>query len=269
MPVAAQWIRHEDSLGFLAWPERAHTPLPSVLVIQEIWGVDEHIKDVTRRIAAAGYVACAPDLYAKDGVRPEALQPERVVEYQAFLQTLPATASTPADRVAALSTLPEPGRTRLTQTHQLLFGQLRDLDKYLPALHQACSFLLRTSPLSSGQKLACVGFSMGGGLAGLLSTAEPELSGAAIFYGTAPPLERVPRIASPLIGFYAGLDERVNAGIPAFAEALAAAGKSFERHIYPGVKHGFFNEDRPAYDANTSRDAYVRLLEFLRIHLSP
>ena len=269
MPVAAQWIRHDDSLGFLAWPERAHTPLPSVLVIQEIWGVDEHIKDVTRRIAAAGYVAYAPDLYAKEGVRPEALQPERVVEYQAFLQTLPATANSPADRATALSTWAEPGRTRLTQTHQLLFGQLRDLDKYLPALHQASKFLLRISPLSSGQKLACVGFSMGGGLAGLLATAEPELSGAAIFYGSTPPLDRVPRIASPLIGFYAGLDERVNAGIPAFTEALAAVGKSFERHIYPSAKHGFFNEDRPAYDANASRYAYARLLEFLRIHLSP
>jgi carboxymethylenebutenolidase len=192
-----------------------------------------------------------------------------VLEYQAFLQTLPPTANSPADRAAALSTLPDPARSLLTQTHQLLFGQLRELDKHLPALRQASNFLLRTSPLSSGQKLACVGFSMGGGLAGLLSTAEPELSGAAIFYGTAPPLERVPRIASPLIGFYAGLDERVNAGIPAFAEALAAAGKSFERHVYPDAKHGFFNEDRPAYDANASRDAYARLLEFFRIHLSP
>jgi carboxymethylenebutenolidase len=175
MPFAAQWIRHEDSLGFLAWPERAQTPLPSVLVIQEIWGVDEHIKDVTRRIAAAGYVAYAPDLYAKDGLRPEALRSERVVEYQVFLQTLPATANGPAERAAALSTWPEPDRTRLTQNHQLLFGQLHDLDKYLPALHQASKFLLRTSPLSSGQKLACVGFSMGGGLAGLLSTAATSM----------------------------------------------------------------------------------------------
>jgi carboxymethylenebutenolidase len=106
-------------------------------------------------------------------------------------------------------------------------------------------------------------------LAGLLSTDEPALAGAAIFYGTAPPLDRVPHIASPLIGFYAGLDERVNAGISAFAEALAAAGKSFERYVYPNAKHGFFNEDRPAYDANASRDAYARLLEFLRTHLSP
>jgi carboxymethylenebutenolidase len=269
MPVAAQWIRHENSLGFLAWPERAHVPLPSVLVIQEIWGVDEHIKDVTRRIASAGYVAYAPDLFAKDGVRPEALHRDRVVEYKAFLQTLPTTVNTPAERASILSTLPEPARSRLTETHQLLFGQLRDLDKYLPALEQASGFLLRTSPLSSGQKLACVGFSMGGGLAGLLATAEPGLSGTAIFYGTAPPLDRVPRIASPLIGFYAGLDERVNAGIPPFAEALAAAGKPFERHIYPGAKHGFFNEDRPAYDANASRDAFARLIEFFRVHLSP
>src|ERR1035441_1692882 len=122
MPVAAQWIRHEDSFGFLAWPERARVPLPSVLVIQEIWGVDEHIKDVTRRIASAGYVAYAPDLYAKDGVRPEALHRDRVIQYKAFLQTLPTTVNTPAERARVFSTLPEPARGRLTETHELLFG---------------------------------------------------------------------------------------------------------------------------------------------------
>jgi carboxymethylenebutenolidase len=240
-----------------------------VLVIQEIWGANEQIQDVTRRIAAAGYVAFAPDLYAEKGVRPEGLQPERVVDYQAFLQTLPASANSPEARAAALETWPEPARSRLAQTHQLLFGQARQRDKYLPALIQSSRFLLRSSPLSSGQKLACVGFSMGGGLAGLLASHEPELAGAAIFYGATPPLESVPNIISPLIGFYAGLDERVNAGIPPFAKAIADAGKSFEHHIYPGAKHGFFNEDRPAYDVHASRDAYVRLLQFLKNHLAP
>ena len=79
----------------------------------------------------------------------------------------------------------------------------------------------------------------------------------------------MPRIHSPLIAFYAGLDERVNAGIPAFAEALLAAEKPFDRHTYAKAKHGFFNEDRPAYDANASRDAFARLIEFFRVHLSP
>lgn len=269
MPVTTQWIRHEDNLGYLAWPEQASTPIPAVLVIQEIWGVDEHIQDVTRRIAAAGYVAFAPDLYAEKGTRPEGLQPARVVDYQAFLQTLPTSATSPEARAAALETWPEPTRSRLAQTHQLLFGQPREREKYIPALTQASHFLLRSSPLSSGQKLACVGFSMGGGLAGLLASYEPDLSGAAIFYGAAPPLESVSRIASPLIGFYAGLDERVNLGIPPFAKAIADAGKHFEHYVYPGAKHGFFNDTRPAYDVHASRDAYTRLLQFLRNNLAP
>ena len=269
MPVTTQWIRHEDNLGYLAWPARASTPIPAVLVIQEIWGVNEQIQDVTRRIAAAGYVAFAPDLYAEKGVLPEGLQPERVVDYQAFLDTLPASANSPEARTAVLETWPEPARSRLAQTHQLLWGQPRQRDKYLPALSQSCRFLLHGSPLSSGQKLVCVGFSMGGGLAGLLASYEPNLSGAAIFYGATPPQENVPRITSPLIGFYAGLDERVNAGIAPFAKALADAGKSFEHHIYPGAKHGFFNDTRPAYDVHASRDAYAHLLQFLRNHLAP
>ena len=72
MPVKAEWISYGNRSGYLAVPERAALPLPAVVVIQEIWGVDEHIQDVTRRIAAAGYAALAPDLWAEHGERPAA-----------------------------------------------------------------------------------------------------------------------------------------------------------------------------------------------------
>ncbi len=113
-----------------------------------------------------------------------------------------------------------------------------------------------------GQKIACVGFCMGGGLSALLACEEPELSGAAVFYGMAPPAEKIAAIACPVIAFYGAMDQRVNAGIPGFQEAMRAAGKSFEHHIYEGAGHAFFNDDGPSYDVNAARDSYARLLAF-------
>jgi len=231
--------------------------------------VDEHIQDVTRRLASAGYAAYAPDLYANDGVRADGLRPDRIGEYQELLATLPSSAATPEARATAISALPEPARSRLSETHQLLFSGLRKLDHHLPALVRAARFLRTTCDVSFGQKIACVGFCMGGGLACLLATADPELAGAAVFYGSAPPLDQVPRIACPVLGFYAGLDERINAGIPAFEGALAASGKRFERHVYTTAKHGFFNDARPAYDVAAARDSFTRLLAFFQSRLAP
>ena len=73
MAIKSEWIRYGEGSGYFAWPEKATGPVPGVVVIQEIGGVNEHIEDVTRRIAAAGYAALAPDLFAVDGKRPPAL----------------------------------------------------------------------------------------------------------------------------------------------------------------------------------------------------
>ncbi|HET7838970.1 MAG TPA: dienelactone hydrolase family protein, partial [Rectinemataceae bacterium] len=89
MAIKGEWIRYGDGSGFMALPERAAQPLPGVIVIQEVWGVEEHIEDLTRRIAAAGYAALAPDLYAAGGRRPEALSNPRIAETRAFMATIP------------------------------------------------------------------------------------------------------------------------------------------------------------------------------------
>ena len=69
MALKTEWVRYGSRSGYFAMPERAATPLPAVVVIQEIWGVEEHIEDVTRRIAAAGYAALAPDIFSENGER--------------------------------------------------------------------------------------------------------------------------------------------------------------------------------------------------------
>jgi carboxymethylenebutenolidase len=113
---------------------------------------------------------------------------------------------------------------------------------------------------TQGQSVA----SVGEGLSALLACAEPELSGAVVFYGMTPPADSLRAIGCPVLAFYGARDARVNAGIAAFAEGMRAVGLPFEWHVYEGAGHGFFNDTRPAYyDVGASRDAFARLLMFL------
>ena len=186
---------------------------------------------------------------------------ERIQEVQTFMNGLPPAAwADSAARSAALAGRPETERARIETSHAALFGNLGRIGHFVPALRAAVHQLREAAP---DQKVACVGFCMGGGLSALLACEEPELSGAAIFYGSAPPAERIPGIPCPVMGFYGALDQRINAGLPAFKEAMRTAGKAFESHVYEGAGHGFFNDARPSYEARAAQDSYARLLEFL------
>jgi carboxymethylenebutenolidase len=265
MSIKGDWISYGNGSGYFARPERATMPLPGVLVIQEIGGVNGHIEDVTRRIAAAGYAALAPDLYAVDGKRPEALTKERIAESFGFAATLPpGSMFDPATRETELAKLGETERRRIGDTFGQMFsfaapGRMGSL---MGPLVRAFRHLREERTETRGQKIACVGFCMGGGLSALLACEETELSGAAVFYGMAPPAEKTAAISCPVIAFYGARDQRVNAGIPGFQEAMRAAGKSFAHHIYDGAGHAFFNDDAPSYDVKAARDSYARLLAF-------
>lgn len=125
---------------------------------------------------------------------------------------------------------------------------------------------LRDHPLSTG-KVGCVGFCYGGGVCNALAVAHPELTASVPFYGRQPATKDVPDIAAPLLIHYAGLDERINAGADAYAEALTAKGKNFTVHVYPGVNHGFHNDTTPRYDAEAAAVAWERTLAFFDMHL--
>ncbi|MFI5214064.1 MAG: dienelactone hydrolase family protein [Gemmatimonadales bacterium] len=276
MSLRTEWLRFgsgREHVGFAAWPERAVLPLPAVIVIQEVWGVDAHVEDVTRRFAQAGYVAFAPDLYARSGARPAPLARERVAEAQAFLNQLPAGSSSavirdPQAREAALAERAPAERARLGETMGALFAGLGSggmrLDEYVPPLAQASDFLRREFQGTRGRKVAAVGFCMGGGLAALLACHDPELSAAAIFYGSAPPEALLANIRCPVAGFYGELDKRITDAVPAFAAAMQRAGKTFEPHVYEGAQHAFFNDTRPSYDVRAARDGFARVLDLFR-----
>lgn len=117
-------------------------------------------------------------------------------------------------------------------------------------------------------KVGAVGFCYGGGVCNALAVAYPGLSASVPFYGRQASAEDVPAIRAPLLLHYAELDERINAGWPAYEAALKRHGKTYTAHFYPGVNHGFHNDTTPRYDQAAAELAWSRTLEFFRAHLA-
>jgi carboxymethylenebutenolidase len=127
---------------------------------------------------------------------------------------------------------------------------------------------LAERPASNG-KVGIVGFCWGGGIVGEVAAAEPELDAAVVFYGRTPPLEAVPNIKASLLLHYAGLDERINAGVPGFREALDRAGVPYELHTYEGANHAFHNDTSEArYAPDAAKLAWERTVAFLKKELA-
>ena len=193
----------------------------AVVVIHENRGLTPHIKDVTRRVAQAGYLALGVD-------------------------ALSVVGGTPADE--------DKGRE--------LIGQLdaaKNLHNYLAALTY-----LRARPEGNG-RTGCVGFCWGGGLANQLAVHDPQLNAAVAYYGQQPPAADVPQIKAALMLHYAGLDQRIDAGIPAYEAALKAAHIPYELFVYEGVNHAFNNDTSPArYNAEAAKLAWERTLRLFK-----
>ena len=117
-------------------------------------------------------------------------------------------------------------------------------------------------------KYGCVGFCWGGGMANRLAVNVPALKAAVAFYGAQPAAEDVPKIKAAVQLHYGGLDERINAGIPAYEAALKSAGTVYELFIYEGVNHAFHNDTAPTrYNAAAAKLAWQRTLDFFGKHL--
>jgi carboxymethylenebutenolidase len=125
---------------------------------------------------------------------------------------------------------------------------------------------LRARPEVNGT-IGAVGFCWGGGMVNYLATRLPDLRAGVPFYGSAAPLEDVPKIKAPLLIHHAAVDERINASWPAYEEALKKAHVRYERFLYPGTQHGFNNDTTPRYDAAAAKLAWDRTLAFFRKHL--
>ena len=206
--------------GYLVHP-KAKKKRGAVVVIHENRGLTPHIKDVTRRVAQAGYLALGVDALSVAG-------------------------GTPADE--------DQGRTLIGQ-----LDAIKNLNNYLAALTY-----LRARPESNG-RTGCVGFCWGGGLANQLAVHDPKLNAAVAYYGQQPKAEDVPQIKANIMLHYGGLDQRINAGIPAYEAALKAAHTPYELFVYEGVNHAFNNDTSPArYNAEAAKLAWERTLRLFK-----
>lgn len=193
---------------------------PAVLVIHENRGLNPHIKDVTRRLAAEGFLAGGADFLSQAGGTPA--DEDKAREMIGTLDKA-ATEATARDIVAAL----------------------------------------RARSDSNG-KVGAMGFCWGGGLVNRLAVTDPTLDAGVAYYGMQPDAKDVGAIKAPLLLHYAGLDDRINAGISAYEAALKGAGKRFELYLYDGVNHAFNNDTNTArYDKKAADLAWSRTVAFL------
>jgi carboxymethylenebutenolidase len=183
-----------------------------VLVIHEIFGLSDWAQELADEVAAAGYIAVAPDLLS--GMAPNG------------------------------------GRTKDFPTGVTeAIGKLNP-DQVTADLNAAADYGLKL-PASNG-KIYVAGFCWGGGQTFRFATNRADIAAAFVFYGPPPPTDAMLRIKAPVYGFYAGNDARIDATIPDTIAAMKAAGKSYEPVTYEGAGHGFMRagEAPDASDAN-------------------
>lgn len=123
---------------------------------------------------------------------------------------------------------------------------------------------LQTNPLSNG-KVGCTGFCWGGAMTNQVAVNSPDLDAAVPYYGSTPAPEDVEKIKAPIMAHYAGTDERINAGIPAFEEALKKYKKEYQIFIYEGAQHAFNNDsNKERYNEQAAKLAWGRTVGFFK-----
>jgi carboxymethylenebutenolidase len=211
--------------GYLAMPKDATGTLGSVIIIHENRGLNEHIRDVARRMALEGFVALAPDFLSPNGGTP-----------------------TDEDKAREMFSSLDPAQTAANGEATRVFLSGRQ---------------------GANGKVGAVGFCWGGGLVNRMATKSPQLNAGVAYYGAQAPVADVPAIKAPLMLHYAGLDERINAGIEAYRKALDGNGKTYELFVYDGVNHAFNNDTSSArYDKAAADLAWSRTIGFFKTYLA-
>jgi carboxymethylenebutenolidase len=138
----------------------------------------------------------------------------------------------------------------------------------IKATSSAALAAVKANPASNG-KSGAVGFCWGGGAVNDLAVNDLGLSAGVAYYGSQPAAADVPKITAPLLLQYGGLDERINAGIPAFEAALKANNKVYEIYVYEGANHAFNNDTNAArYNKDVAELAWSRTVEFLKKYVA-
>ena len=228
---------HDGSIpGYRACPAAgAHHPV--ILVVQEVFGVHEHIQDICRRLAKLNYFAVAPALYARQG------DPSKFTNLQDLLSQL--VSKVPDEQV------------------------MGDLDATVAWAHG--------QQAADTGRLGITGFCWGGRIVWLYAAHSKQLKAGVAWYGPlerdrtplqpAHPIDVVAKLNAPVLGLYGGAD----AGIPVetvdrMREAAKAAGKTVEIIVYPDTPHGFNADYRPSYRKEAAQDGWKRMQAWFKTH---
>jgi carboxymethylenebutenolidase len=222
--------------GYRAMPGKGG-PLPMVLVVQEIFGVHEHIKDICRRLAKLGFFAVAPELYARQG-------------------DVSQTTDIPKILSEVVSKVPDA-------------QVMSDLDSTVE--------WAKKSGKADTAKLGITGFCWGGRIVWLYAAHNKDLKAGVAWYGRLTgtktdlqpeyPLDMVTSLKAPVLGLYGALDK----GIPVetvdqMREALKKANQPSEIIVYPETEHGFYADYRTSYKKSSADDGWKRLQEWFKKH---
>jgi carboxymethylenebutenolidase len=251
MPVSAQTMIKTDAEGLDAKEVSIPVPdgkipgyrarpakpgkYPTVLVVQEIFGVHEHIKDLSRRLAKAGYYAIAPELYARQG------DPSKAPDIPAIQREIVA-------KVA---------------------------DKQVMADLDATVAVAAKSGYADTSKLAITGFCWGGRIVWLYAAHNPKLKAGVAWYGRVVgqasemtpkhPLDLAEQIKAPVLGLYGAADQGIpNDTVEMMKDALKKANKRAEIVLYPDTPHGFNADYRPSYRKQQAEDGWKRMLAWFK-----
>jgi carboxymethylenebutenolidase len=231
IPVGGQEIP-----AYRAMPENGG-PFPVILVVQEIFGVHEHIKDLCRRLAKAGYLAVAPELYARQG------DVSKIKDIQEVISKV--VSKVPDSQV------------------------MSDLD--------ATAAWAKKTGKGDTAKLGVTGFCWGGRIVWLYSAHNPDLKAGVAWYGRLVgkgddlhpkhPIDLVADLKAPVLGLYGGADQGIpNDTVEQMRKALKDAGKPCEIILYPDTPHGFNADYRPSYRKDKAEDGWKRMLEWFKTH---
>lgn len=233
-PRHGEWVKYHAGAGdsvtaWVVYPERADRAAV-VVVIHEIFGLTDWIRGVADQLAAAGFIAIAPDLLSGKG---------------------PSGGGT--------ASVDRQGAVRL----------IRGLDRAEVKQRLDAAAEYATSLPAARPVYATIGFCWGGSTSFRYATQQPKLGAAVVYYGSSPPNEALAQISAPVLGLYGGDDARVNATIaPAKAE-MDRLGKRYEPEIYDGAGHGFLRQQGGRGDANmrATERAWPRTIAFLNAEL--
>jgi len=232
-PRHTEWVTIDsrgDTLdAFVVYPERSDNA-PVVVVIHEIYGLSEWARAVADELAAEGFIAIAPDMLSGKGPN--------------------GTGSTALDNQAAVSLMRSLQPAEVTRR-----------------INMAVEYA--TTLPAATQRFGVIGFCWGGSTSFQFATARENLGAAVVYYGTSPDAQALRRIQAPVLGFYGGNDQRVNATIEPAEVEMDRLGKRYEASIYEGAGHGFLRAQAGQDGANmrASQQAWPATLEFLKAEL--